>query len=115
VSFDEQLDTMVTLRDEGLIAGIGLSNVTVDQLRHAQDRTAIVCVQNAYNLADRKAEPVLRACQEEAADVGPAQPAVEPHRRLSAGLDQRHVGQLQGRRGHRHRLIGPTEPDQLFR
>jgi aryl-alcohol dehydrogenase-like predicted oxidoreductase len=62
VGFDEQLDAMIAVRDEGLIAGIGLSNVTPDQLAHARARTEIVCVQNAYNLADRSAEPLLRAC-----------------------------------------------------
>jgi pyridoxine 4-dehydrogenase len=56
------LDAMIAIRDEGLIAGIGLSNVTLDQLDHAWSRTEIVCVQNAYNLADRSAEPLLRAC-----------------------------------------------------
>jgi pyridoxine 4-dehydrogenase len=62
VTFDEQLDAMIAVRDEGLIAGIGLSNTTLDQLTHARTRTDIVCVQNAYNLADRSAEPLLQAC-----------------------------------------------------
>lgn len=62
VGFDEQLDAMIAVRDEGLITGIGLSNVTVEQLAQARSRTDIVCVQNAYNVADRSAEPLLRAC-----------------------------------------------------
>jgi pyridoxine 4-dehydrogenase len=62
--FDEQLDAMVAIRDEGLIAGIGLSNVTVDQVHHALGRTDIVCVQNPMNLVDRSSMPVLRACTE---------------------------------------------------
>jgi len=62
--FDEQLDAMIALRDEGLIAGIGLSNVSLDQLLHALERTEIVCVQNPYNLLLRGDEPVLRACAE---------------------------------------------------
>ena len=33
--FDAQLDAMIALRDEGLIAGIGLSNVSRGQLVHA--------------------------------------------------------------------------------
>jgi len=44
--FDDQLAAMVQARDEGLIAGVGLSNVGLEQLRHAADRTEIVCVQN---------------------------------------------------------------------
>jgi pyridoxine 4-dehydrogenase len=61
-SFDDQLAAMVAARDEGLIAGIGLSNVSLEQLRHAADRTEIVCVQNLFNLADRQAAPLLEEC-----------------------------------------------------
>jgi aryl-alcohol dehydrogenase-like predicted oxidoreductase len=64
VSFDEQLDAMIKIRDEGLIAGIGLSNCSLDQLLHALQRTEIVCVQNPLNLVDRSSTPVLRACQQ---------------------------------------------------
>jgi aryl-alcohol dehydrogenase-like predicted oxidoreductase len=64
VPFDEQLDAMVAVRDEGMIGGIGLSNVSVDELRHALTRTPIVCVQNQFNLVDRSAQPVLDACGE---------------------------------------------------
>jgi chaperonin GroEL len=64
VSFDEQLDAMIAIREEGLIAGIGLSNCSLEQLHHALDRTEIVCVQNPLNLVDRSSMPVLRACQE---------------------------------------------------
>jgi aryl-alcohol dehydrogenase-like predicted oxidoreductase len=64
VGFDEQLDAMAAMRDEGLIAGVGLSNVSLDQFRHAVGRTEIVCVQNPLNLADRASLPLLRACEE---------------------------------------------------
>ncbi|HZA08445.1 oxidoreductase [Mycobacterium sp.] len=60
--FDRQLTAMIRARDEGLIAGIGLSNVTIEQLLYALDRTEIVCVQNAYNLIDRTSQPVLDEC-----------------------------------------------------
>jgi pyridoxine 4-dehydrogenase len=60
--FDDQLAAMVRARDEGLIAGVGLSNVSLEQLRHAADGTEIVCVQNLFNLADRGSAPVLQEC-----------------------------------------------------
>ena len=62
--FDRQLDTMIKARDEGLIGGIGLSSIVIEHLQIALDRTAIVCVQNAYNLVDRTSQPVLDACIE---------------------------------------------------
>jgi pyridoxine 4-dehydrogenase len=64
VTFDEQLDAMIAMRDEGLIGGVGLSNVTLDQFEHALTRTAVVCAQNAMNVADRGSAPILRACRE---------------------------------------------------
>ena len=61
-SFDDQLAAMVAARDEGLIAGIGLSNISLEQLQHAVAGTEIVCVQNLFHLADRTAAPLLYAC-----------------------------------------------------
>jgi len=62
--FDAQLDAMIAIRDEGLIAGIGLSNVSRQQLVHAVQRTEIVCVQNPLNLLARESLPLQRECQE---------------------------------------------------
>ncbi len=60
---DDQLAEMIALRDEGKIGGIGLSNVTLDQLQQALP-AGIVCVQNAYSVLDRSAEPLLDLCKE---------------------------------------------------
>jgi aryl-alcohol dehydrogenase-like predicted oxidoreductase len=60
--FDDQLAAMVAARDEGLIAGIGLSNISLEQLRHAVAGTDIVCVQNMFHLADRRDTPMLTEC-----------------------------------------------------
>src|SRR5271170_7721273 len=60
--FVDQLGALVAARDEGLIAGIGISNVTHRHLLRALEVTDIVCVQNAYNLADRSSDSVLREC-----------------------------------------------------
>jgi pyridoxine 4-dehydrogenase len=60
--FDEQLAAMVQARDDGLIQGIGLSNITVEHLLHALANTDISCVQNPFNLVDRRSLPVLEEC-----------------------------------------------------
>jgi len=52
---------MIAARDEGLIGGIGLSNVTRDHLLHALERTEIACVQNAFSLVNRSSDPVTPA------------------------------------------------------
>jgi pyridoxine 4-dehydrogenase len=61
--FVDQLGALVTARDEGLIGGIGISNVTLDHLRRALEITEIVCVQNFFNLAARDSLPVLEECR----------------------------------------------------
>lgn len=60
--FDDQLGAMITARDEGLIGGIGLSNVTRAHLLRALEHTGIACVQNPLNLVDRASMPVLEEC-----------------------------------------------------
>ena len=60
--FDDQLGAMAKARQEGLIGGVGLSNITRGHLLHALAVTDIACVQNPMNLADRAAMPVLEEC-----------------------------------------------------
>ncbi|SFK17877.1 aldo/keto reductase [Amycolatopsis sacchari] len=64
VDLDDQLATMIALRDEGKIGAIGLSAVTLDVLRRALP-AGIVCVQNAYSLVSRDYEEMLRLCVDE--------------------------------------------------
>ncbi len=60
--FDAQLASLVRARDEGLIDGIGLSNVSREQLLRAAGQTEIVCVQNLFHLADQQSADVLAEC-----------------------------------------------------
>jgi len=60
--FDELLSVMIDARDEGLIGGIGLSNVNREHLLRALELTDIACVQNAFSLVDRSSAAVLQEC-----------------------------------------------------
>jgi len=62
--FDDQLAAMVQAREDGLTAGVGLSNINLSHLRRALEVTDIVCVQNLLNPADLSSLPVLHACTE---------------------------------------------------
>jgi len=53
-SIAEPLTVLAELKRQGLIRHIGLSNVTAKQMAEAQAITEIVCVQNFYNVAQRK-------------------------------------------------------------
>ncbi|MFE6078698.1 aldo/keto reductase [Paenibacillus sp. NPDC057886] len=59
VPLEEQLGELALLKEEGKIRHIGLSEVTVDQLKAAEKITPIASVQNLYNLVKRDSEPVL--------------------------------------------------------
>ena len=61
VDIDDQMAAMVAMRDEGKIGAIGLSAVDLDRLDRARP-AGIACVQNAYSLADRRYEDMLRLC-----------------------------------------------------
>lgn len=60
--FDDQLAAMIQARDEGLIGGVGLSNITGEHLLRALKQTDVACVQNPLNLVDRASMPVLNEC-----------------------------------------------------
>jgi aryl-alcohol dehydrogenase-like predicted oxidoreductase len=64
VPLEDQLAEMVALRDEGKIAGIGISTADRDQVQQAIDQAGIVCVQNAFSLVDQKDADVLELCHE---------------------------------------------------
>jgi pyridoxine 4-dehydrogenase len=64
VRLEDQLAEMVALRDEGKIAGVGISTANVAQVRQAIDQAHIVCVQNAFSLVDQSDADVLDLCHE---------------------------------------------------
>ena len=61
----DQVGELKAMQDEGKIAGLGLSEVTVEQIEQAKQIAEIVTVQNEYNLTDRKSQPVLDYCTEQ--------------------------------------------------
>jgi aryl-alcohol dehydrogenase-like predicted oxidoreductase len=62
----DQVGELAKLKEEGKIRHIGLSEVSVAQLKEAQQTAEIVSVQNLYNLAHRDAEELLDHCETEA-------------------------------------------------
>ena len=62
--FDSQLTALIRAREEGLIDGIGLSNISKHHLVRAANQTEIVCVQNLFNLADRRSLGILDECSQ---------------------------------------------------
>ena len=65
VPAEESLGALAELREEDKIHHVGLSEVSVEELQHAQEIVPIVSVQNRYNLTDRGSEDVLDFCERE--------------------------------------------------
>jgi pyridoxine 4-dehydrogenase len=57
--WEEQVATLATLRAEGKIRHVGLSNVTLAQLQIAHDIVPIAAVQERYSATDRSADALL--------------------------------------------------------
>jgi pyridoxine 4-dehydrogenase len=125
---DSQLAEMAALRDEGKIGAVGVSNVTLDQLRRALP-VGIACVQNQYSLLDRSGEPLLELCREHDVawvpffPLGSAfpgmpkvteQPAVvEAAERLGATPAQVGLAWLLAHDAHTLLIPGTSDPDHL--
>ncbi len=62
VRLEDQLAEMVAMREEGMIAGVGISTASRAQVEQAIAQADIVCVQNAFSLVDQKDADVLDLC-----------------------------------------------------
>jgi aryl-alcohol dehydrogenase-like predicted oxidoreductase len=77
VPIEESVGALEELRREGKIRLIGLSNVSVAQLRTAQSVTRVVSVQNEYNRGLLTSEAVLEACESDGIAFIPWRPLGE--------------------------------------
>jgi pyridoxine 4-dehydrogenase len=64
IPVEEIAGTLSRLRDEGKIREIGLSEVSIDQLRQAQSIVPIACVQNRLNATDLRHDALIDYCEE---------------------------------------------------
>lgn len=98
--FDDQLAAMIQAREERLIAGIGLSNITREHLLRALEQTPITCVQNPLNLANRASMPVLRECTSRGIAFVPFFPLGSAFAAANPVLANKHVLSISQRLGH---------------
>lgn len=60
---EEQFGLMKELQDEGKVRHLGLSEVSVEDIKAAQEVFEVATVQNRYNLTDRQSGNVLDYCE----------------------------------------------------
>ena len=63
-SLEDLLGAMVEMREDGLIAGVGISTATREQVVQAIEQADVVTVQNPYSLLARSDEEVLALCSD---------------------------------------------------
>ena len=86
VPIEESVGALQQLRDEGKIRLIGLSNVSLGQLRAAQAVARIVAVQNEFSRGLLTSEDVLDACEAEGIAFIPWNPLGEGLREPASEL-----------------------------
>ncbi|ODA67956.1 putative oxidoreductase YdbC [Methyloligella halotolerans] len=65
VPAEEQFQAIAEMQKEGWIRHVGLSQVSVEEIKQAQKHFPVVTVQNKYNLVDRSSEDVLDFCEKQ--------------------------------------------------
>jgi pyridoxine 4-dehydrogenase len=99
VKLADSVGALVELQRQGKIRHIGVSNVSLAQLREARKLATIVSVQNRYNLEDRASDDIVDACARDGLAFLPWYP-------LAAGglARSRALGEIARRRG-----VGPMQ------
>jgi len=62
VPFTESVGMLATLKSEGKIRHVGLSNVAIEQIEQARRIVSIASVQNRFSISERNNEDVLNYC-----------------------------------------------------
>lgn len=64
VPFERTLEFLQKVQEQGLVKYIGLSEVTTEQIKKAQEYVTIVSIQNMYSVDNRKWEAELHYCEQ---------------------------------------------------
>jgi pyridoxine 4-dehydrogenase len=62
---EQSLSVLRQYRDAGRIRHVGVSQVSVHQIKRARTVVPIAAVQNSYNLSDRRSDDVVDFCESE--------------------------------------------------
>jgi pyridoxine 4-dehydrogenase len=86
VPYAESIGALKELQDEGKIRHVGVSNVTIGQLREARSIVDVVSVQNRFNVGDRSSADVLAYCERHRLGFFPWAPMAGGHLTEPGGL-----------------------------
>ena len=98
VSFEASVEALATLREQGKIRHVALSNVTREHIERARRIVPIVSVQNRYSFADRESDFIVDYCEQNNIAFLPWAPlgqAKEAHEAIRRVADELHATPLQ--------------------
>src|SRR5271163_2858979 len=113
VSFEASMEALATLREQGKIRHVALSNVTREHIERARKIVPIVSVQNRYSFADRESDYIVDYCEQNDIAFFPWAPlgqAKEAHSAIKKVADELHATPLQVALAwllHRSKVIVP--------
>jgi aryl-alcohol dehydrogenase-like predicted oxidoreductase len=98
VSFEASVEALASLRGQGKIRHVALSNVTREHIERARKIVPIVSVQNRYSFADRESDFIVDYCEQNGIAFLPWAPlgqAKEAHEAIKKVANDLHATPLQ--------------------
>jgi pyridoxine 4-dehydrogenase len=86
VPLAESMGALAELKNEGKIRHIGVSNVTEEQFREANQIVPVVSIQNRYNVTDRASQALVDLCEQESVVFLPWAPIQQTDRKAAVAV-----------------------------
>ncbi|WP_188778506.1 oxidoreductase [Marmoricola endophyticus] len=106
VPLEDQLAEMAALRDEGKIAGIGISTVPLEMVKQAHESVGLVTVQNAFGLTNQEDLATLEYCRDQGISYAPYFPLGSAFDGIPKVVDQPAVQRVAERVGATAAQVG---------
>jgi aryl-alcohol dehydrogenase-like predicted oxidoreductase len=95
VPLAESMGAIAELKNEGKIRHVGISNVTEEQLREAEQIVTIVSVQNRYNVTDRHSASLVDLSEQDDLAFLPWAPTQEADKNVGVAVAAKRLGVTQ--------------------
>ncbi len=95
VPLAESIGAIAELKSEGKIRHVGVSNVTEEQLREAQQIVPVVSIQNRYNVSDRQSASLVDLAEQDDLVFLPWAPIQESDKNVGVAVAAERLGVTQ--------------------
>ena len=95
VPLAESMGAIAELKNEGKIRHVGISNVTEEQLREAEQIVPVVSIQNRYNVSDRQSASLVDLAEQDDLVFLPWAPIQEADKNVGVAVAAERLGVTQ--------------------